>query len=204
MTSFRLQNAYQNEPQNGTRNWTPQKAAFLRKKNPVFQKGDQNGTPKRATVWGARLFYVASLFFTRFWGLPNLLWTIICPHFRALGLDFLVFSRLRFQDFGANETHPIHTHKPTIFIFHKGCPLRAGGDARSVRIRKSIFVTGFSADPIGVDPISRPLSNILVQHSLTLLSIVLILSVFSTSWQVCVHRKNLDFGTRCFSPRCET
>ena len=66
-------------------------------------------------------------------GLPSLLWTIICPHFRALGLDFLVFSRLRFQDFGANETHPIHTHKPTIFIFHKGCPLRAGGDARSVR-----------------------------------------------------------------------
>ena len=67
------------------------------------------------------------------WGLPSLLWTIICPHFRILGLDFLVFSRLRFQDFGANETHPIHTHKPTIFIFHKGCPLRAGGDARSVR-----------------------------------------------------------------------
>ena len=68
------------------------------------------------------------------WGLPSLLWTIICSHFRSLGLDFLVFSRLRFQDFGANETHPIHTHKPTIFIFHKGCPLQAGGDARSVRI----------------------------------------------------------------------
>ena len=133
MTSFRLQNGYQNEPQNGTRNWTPQKAAFLRKKNPVFQKGDQNGTPKGGTLWSARLFYVASLFFARFLGLPSLLWTIICPHFRALGLDFLVFSRLRFQDFGANETHPIHTHKPTIFIFHKGCPLRAGGDARSVR-----------------------------------------------------------------------
>ena len=72
-------------------------------------------------------------FLLDFKGLPSLLWTIICPHFRALGLDFLVFSRLRFQDFGANETHPIHTHKPTIFIFHKGCPLRAGGDARSVR-----------------------------------------------------------------------
>ena len=102
-------------------------------RNPVFQKGDQNGTPKGGTLWSARLFYVASLFFARFLGLPSLLWTIICPHFRALGLDFLVFSRLRFQDFGANETHPIHTHKPTIFIFHKGCPLRAGGDARSVR-----------------------------------------------------------------------
>ena len=124
---------YKNEPQNGTRNWTPQKAAFLRKKNPVFQKGDQNGSPKGGTLWSARLFHVASLFFARFLGLPSLLWTIICPHFRALGLDFLVFSRLRFQDFGANETHPIHTHKPTIFIFHKDCPLRAGGDARSVR-----------------------------------------------------------------------
>ena len=111
----------------------PLKKLRSSEKNPVFQKGDQNGTPKGGALWGARLFYVASLFFTRFWGLPSLLWTIICPHFRALGLDFLVFSRLRFQDFGANETHPIHTHKPTIFIFHKGCPLRAGGDARSVR-----------------------------------------------------------------------
>ena len=71
------------------------------------------------------------------WGLPSLLKTIICSHFRILGLDFLVFSRLSFQDFGANETHPIHTHKPTIFIFHKGCPLRAGGDARSVRNLKT-------------------------------------------------------------------
>ena len=102
-------------------------------KNPVFQKGVRNGTPKGGSLLGSCLFYVGLLFFARFWGLPTLLWTIICPHFRALGLDFLVFSRLRFQDFGANETHPIHTHKPTIFIFHKGCPLRAGGDARSVR-----------------------------------------------------------------------
>ena len=108
--SFRLQNGYQNEPPNGTRNWTPQKGAPVRKKNPVFQKGVRNDTPKGGALWGSCLFYVGLLFFARFWGLPTLLWTIICLHFRALGLDFLVFSRLRFQDFGANETHPIHTH----------------------------------------------------------------------------------------------
>ena len=103
------------------------------RKIPCSKKGTKMVPQKGGGLWKGRLFYVASLFFARFLGLPNLLWTIICPHFRALGLDFLVFSRLRFQDFGANETHPIHTHKPTIFIFHKGCPLRAGGDARSVR-----------------------------------------------------------------------
>ena len=111
----------------------PSKRRARLKKQSCVPKRVPNGSPKGGTLWSARLFYVASLFFRRFWGLPSLLWTIICPHFRALGLDFLVFSRLRFQDFGANETHPIHTHKPTIFIFHKGCPLRAGGDARSVR-----------------------------------------------------------------------
>ena len=36
------------------------------------------------------------------WGLPSLLKTIICSHFRILGLDFLVFSRLRFHIWGRN------------------------------------------------------------------------------------------------------
>ena len=33
------------------------------KKNPVFQKGVRNGTPKGGTLWDARLFSVALLFF---------------------------------------------------------------------------------------------------------------------------------------------
>ena len=103
------------------------------RKIPCSKKGTKMVPQKGVPCETLASFMFGLLFFARFWGLPSLLWTIICPHFRALGLDFLVFSRLRFQDFGANETHPIHTHKPTIFIFHKGCPLRAGGDARSVR-----------------------------------------------------------------------
>jgi len=84
---------------NGAQNRTSQKGTFLRKKNPVFQKGVRNGSPKGEALWSARLFYVASLFFARFWSLPSLLWKIICPHFRILGLDFLVFSRLQVSGF---------------------------------------------------------------------------------------------------------
>ena len=43
----------------------------------------------------ARLFYVALMFFARFWSIHSLLWKIICPHFRVLGLDFHVFSKLQ-------------------------------------------------------------------------------------------------------------
>ena len=43
-------------------------------------------------MWDAFLFCVALLFFARFWGLPSLLWKIICPHFRIWSIDFLVFS----------------------------------------------------------------------------------------------------------------
>ena len=60
----------------------------------MFQKGVQNGTPKGGTLWDARLFSVAMLFFNRFWGLPSLLWTIICTQFRGLGIYFLLFSEL--------------------------------------------------------------------------------------------------------------
>ena len=42
------------------------------------------------------------VFFGESWGLPSLLWTIICPHFRVLGFDFLVLSRLRFHIWGRN------------------------------------------------------------------------------------------------------
>ena len=53
-------------------------------------------------MWDACLFSVALLFFARFWGLPTLLWIIIYLHFRVWGLDFLVFSRLRFHIWGRN------------------------------------------------------------------------------------------------------
>ena len=50
---------------------------------------------KGGGLWGAFLFSVVLQFFARFWGLPSLLWKIICPHFRVLGLDFHVFSKLQ-------------------------------------------------------------------------------------------------------------
>ena len=136
--TFRSKMGVKTEPKTEPETGPLKKACPSEQKIPRSRKGSKKVPQKGVGLWDAFLFSVALLFFARCWGLPSLLWTIICPHFRILGLDFLVFSRLRFQDFGANETHPIHTHKPTIFIFHKGCPLRAGGDARSVRNSNNI------------------------------------------------------------------
>ena len=56
-------------------------------------------------MWDARLFSVALLFFVRFLGLPTLLWTIIFTYFRVLGLDFLMFSGLKFPSAGGDWVH---------------------------------------------------------------------------------------------------
>ena len=71
------------------------KARQSEKQIPCSKKGTEMVPQKGGPCERVASFFVALMFFDRFLSIHSLLWKIICPHFRVLGLDFHVFSKLQ-------------------------------------------------------------------------------------------------------------